>query len=119
MQTEAIITTLLAAAAFLKEPIQGVASQSLKDVYETAKSYLRKKFGAGTDAAKALELALDKPESEPRKAVLLEETTSAGLETDADLLRLVEELAALLPELAGVVRQSVRVGGRGNKVLVA
>ena len=38
MQTEATTTTLLTAAAFLKETIQDVASQSLKDAYETAKN---------------------------------------------------------------------------------
>ena len=36
MQTDTIITTILSAAAFLKEPIQAIASQSLRDVYEAA-----------------------------------------------------------------------------------
>jgi hypothetical protein len=68
MQTEAIIATLLAAAAILKQPVQDVAAQSIKDVYEAAKYYLRKKFGDGSDGAKFLDLALEKPESAMRKS---------------------------------------------------
>jgi hypothetical protein len=119
MNPEAIITTLLSAAAFLKKPIQDVTAQSLKDVYETARYYLRKKFGVSSDAAKVLDLATAKPESAMRKAVLVEETAAAGLGTDADLLRLAEELAALLPEPDDAAWQRVHVAGRGNKVLVA
>src|SRR5260221_11803078 len=100
MNPEAIITTLLSAAAFLKKPIQDVAAQSLKDVYETARYYLKKKFGEGSDGAKVLDLATEKPESAMRKAVLVEETTAAGLQTDADLVPLAEQLPARCPERA-------------------
>src|SRR5947209_3546532 len=119
MQTEAIIATLLAAAAFLKEPVKTVVLQSVKDVYETAKYYLRRKLGGGSEALKALDLATDKPESEARKAVLLEETAAVGLGADAELVRLVEQLAMLLPAAAGGVRQRVSVAGRNNSVHVA
>ncbi len=119
MNPEAIITTLLSAAAFLKKPLQDVTAQSLKDIYETARYYLRKKFGEGSDAAKVLDLATAKPESAMRKAVLVEETAAAGLGTDGDLLRLAEELAALLPRSDDDAWQRVHVAGRGNKVLVA
>lgn len=119
MNTEAIIATLLAAAAFLKRPVQDVATQSIKDIYDAAKYYLRKKFGEGSDGAKVLDLALKKPESAMRKAVLAEEAASAGIASDPDLVRLIERLAALLPEAADPVWQHVHVAGRGNKVLVA
>jgi len=119
MQLDTIITTLLSAAAFLKKPIQEVASQSIKDVYEAVRTYLRKKFGEGSDAAKVLDLAVEKPESAMRKAMLAEETASAGLEADADLIRLIEQLAELLPQPASTAWQHVHVAGRGNKVLVA
>ncbi|HTB79567.1 MAG TPA: hypothetical protein VK717_01640 [Opitutaceae bacterium] len=119
MQTEAIINTLLSAARFLKKPIQDVATQSLKDAYQTTRGYLQKKFGAGSEATAALDLATDKPESEARKAVLIEETASAELEADAELDCLIKRLAALLPVRAGAVRQNVHIGGRGNHVLVA
>lgn len=119
MQTDAIITTLLTAAAFLKKPVQDVAAQSIKDVYDAAKYYLRKKFGDGSDGAKMLDLALEKPESAMRKAALAEEVASAGLGSDADLIRLIEQLAALLPASADPVWQQVHVAGHRNEVLVA
>lgn len=119
MQTEAIITILLSAAAFLKEPVRALASQSLKDVYATVKYYLRRKFGEGSNAAKALDFAIDKPASEARKAVLVEESASAGLEADGDLIGLMEKLAALLPDRDGLSRQNVCVVGQSNRVQVA
>lgn len=119
MNPEAIITTLLAAAAFLKKPVQDIAIQSIKDVYEAARYYLRKKFGENSDGTKMLDLALEKPESSMRKAALAEEVASAGLESDADLIRLIEQLAALLPASADPVWQRVHVAGHRNEVLVA
>lgn len=119
MQTEEIITTLLAAAAFLKKPVQDVAAQSIKDVYEAAKYYVRKKFGDGSDGAKVLDLAVEKPESSMRKAVLAEEAASVGIESDPDLVRLIEQLTELLPKPESPAWQHVHVAGRANKVLVA
>jgi hypothetical protein len=119
MQTEPIISTLLAAAAFLKHAAQDVASQSIRDGYDAVKSYLKKKFGANPDAARALEMATSKPESLIRNALLAEECDALNLGRDAELARLVENLAALLPSFAGPVRQSVRVTSDGNTVQVA
>lgn len=117
MQREEFIHTLLSAAAFLKTPLEALASQSLKDAYSGAKAYLAGKLGLGSSASQALDLALEKPESETRKSLLVEE--SAGLEMDPELTRLGEALAALLPANGNEVRQSVRVAGRGNHVQVA
>jgi hypothetical protein len=119
MQTEPIISTLLATAAFLKHVVQDAASQSIRDAYAAAKSYLQKKFGANPDAARALEMATAKPESLIRKALLAEECNALDLGCDTELARLIENLAALLPSSAGPVRQSVRVTGDGNTVQVA
>ena len=119
MQTESIFSTLLAAAAFLKHAVQDVASQAVRDAYETAKAHLRKKFGANPDATRALELATAKPESLLRKALLAEESAPMNLANDSELARLIERLAALLPPTGDVVRQNVRVMGDGNRVQVA
>lgn len=119
MQLETIISTLLSAAAFLKKPVQDAASQSIKDLFEAARYYLRKKFGVNADATKVLDLAIEKPESAMRKAVLAEESALAGLEDDPEIVRLVEQLTALLPEPVGVAPQHVHVVGRRNKVQVA
>src|SRR5882762_5453522 len=104
MTTESILSTLLAAAAFLKHALEDVAGQSIKDAYAAAKTYLLKKFSANAEATRALEMATDKPESLLRKAVLAEETADSGLERDAELVRLIERLAAVLPASAELVR---------------
>jgi hypothetical protein len=108
MPTESIISTLLAGAAFLKHAVHDVARQSISDGYDAAKSYLKKKFAANSDAARALEMATTKPESLIRKAMLTEECDALGLERDTELARLIENLAALLPaSVAAPVRQNV------------
>jgi hypothetical protein len=107
MQTESIFSTLLAAAAFLKHAVQDVANQAVRDAYEAAKTYLRKKFSLNPGATHALELATAKPES------------SSGLDHDPELGRLVENLAALLPPSAERMSQTVQVTGHRNVVQVA
>ena len=119
MQTESILSTLLAAAAFLKHAVQDVASQSVRDAYEAAKAYLRKKFSSNPGATHALELATEKPESLIRKALLAEESASSDLDHDPELGRLVVNLAALLPPSAEKVSQTVQVTGHRNVVQVA
>lgn len=120
MPIETIITTLLAAAAFLKNPIQDVACQSLKDAYDTVRCYLRRKLGEQSDAAKALEQAMEKPESEARKAVFVEEAKLAGLEADVELTRVTEQMLAQLETLSPkAVRQHAHVSGHGNNVQMA
>src|SRR4051812_38217802 len=103
MQTESMFSTLLAAASFLKHAAQGVASQAVRDGYETVKGYLRKKFAANPDATRALELATEKPESLIRKALLVEESAAGTLDRDPELARLTENLATLLPPAAEAV----------------
>ena len=119
MQTESIFSTLLAAAAFLKHAVQDVASQSVRDAYEATKTYLWKKFSPNPDATRAFELATEKPESLARKALLVEESASSGLDCDPELARLIENLEALLPASTRVVSQNVRVTGQRNIVQVA
>lgn len=119
MKTGSILATLLAAAALLKKPVQDVASKSLKDAYDSAKAYLLKKFGEGSEAARALEMATAKPGCAIRKMLLIEESASADLGSDLELSRLVERLAALLPPVDHLGGQNVRVTGRGNQVQVA
>lgn len=118
MNTEAIIATLLSAAAFLKKPIQDATAQTVKEIFDTARYYMRKKFGAGSDGAKVLDLAIEKPESVMRKGMLVEESAAAGLNSDSELMRLVEDLARLMPP-ADEGRQNVNVNGNGNRVQVA
>lgn len=119
MQLETIIGALLAAAAFLKRPVQDAAAHSIKELFDAVRARLRTKFGEHSDGAKFLDLAIQKPESAMRKAVLAEESITAGVAEDKELSRLARKLAALLPDDAGVVPQQVSVVGRSNKVQVA
>lgn len=118
MNTEAIIATLLSAAAFLKKPVQDATAQTVKEIFDTARYYMRKKFGEGSDGVKALDLATEKPESVMRKGMLVEETAAAGLNSDSELVRLIDELARFMPP-ADECRQTVQVNGDGNRVQVA
>lgn len=114
-----MLSTLLHAASYLKKPVQDVATESIKDAYAALKSHLRKKFGEQSEAAKALESATEKPESAGRKAVLGEETAAMDLEHDSDLVRLCEQLIAVLPQAPVTVHQTANVRGRGHKVQMA
>lgn len=119
MNTETIVTALLAAAACLKEPATTVASQAMRDLYEATKYYLRRKFQSLPDAAKALEFAVEKPTSVPRKAALLEEAEGAALDQDEELVGLVRRLREALPAMPDVSRVAVSVEGTRNQVNVA
>ncbi len=119
MQPEAIISTLLQAARLLKKPLVGIAGEAIRDAYEAAKSYLRDKFGPGTDGAKTLELATAKPESALRKALLVEEAATAGVAGDVALQQLINVLAATLPARQPTAEQEVHVTGTLNRVNVA
>jgi hypothetical protein len=116
MQTESIITTLLAAAAWLKDPVRAVASQSLRDVYDALKYYLKRKLAGNDAAGTALNSALEKPTSPGRKAVLVEETEPFALHTDRELVDLIERIGALLPSTSGTGSQNWQVEGNGNHV---
>lgn len=118
MQTETIITTLLSAAALLKEPLQTLATHSLKDLYDAAVYYLRKKFGPESEAALVLDLATEKPESITRRAALIEEAVAADIGSDAELIGLTKRIIALLP-ISEAFAQALRVTGDGNQVQVA
>jgi hypothetical protein len=119
MQTETILATLLAAAAFLKRPLGKVAIQAIRDGYDALKAHLRRKLATQPDFMDALDLATDKPESLVRRAMLTEECAACGLEHDAELHALSARLAALLPATATRLVQNVQVRGSSNRVQVA
>lgn len=118
MSTETLLTTFLTAAAWLKEPARALTAQALRDLYDTTRYYLRRKFAPHPDAAKALELATEKPTSAARKSLLIEEADPADLPADEELQGLVRRLAALLPA-PDFATQRVHVEGSGNEVKVA
>jgi hypothetical protein len=119
MNIDTVLATLLKAASFLKKPIQDVAAQSVKDVYEAVKVRIKRKLNGKPDSLDALAKASAKPESVPRRDVLREEIHDLPLDDDLELQHLLQHLAKLLPPADPVVRQNVRVGGRGHRVQVA
>src|SRR5471032_3100013 len=119
MQTETILATLLTAAAFLKKPVQDMVTDSIRAAYDATKAHLRKRFGESSEAANALDMATAKPESLIRKALLVEESASSGLSTDAILHGLIERLSSLIPASVQVVGPCVPVSGCRNVVQVA
>jgi hypothetical protein len=119
MQLDTIIQTLLSAAAFLKKPVQHAAADSIKPLFEATCDYLRRKLGPDSDGAKMLGLALEKPASAMRKAVVVEEAHAAGLSVDEELRSLAEQLSALLPPDAESSGHRVQVSGQSNRVMVA
>src|SRR5437763_1833758 len=114
MQTETIVSTLLAAAAWLKEPAHTLASEGLRDLYDALKYYLKKKFAGSPPASLALESAIEKPASVGRKAVLLEEAEPFAIDSDLEVQRLVERMVELLPVSTAAVSQNWKVEGTGN-----
>ncbi len=119
MQTETIVSTLLAAAAWLKEPAHAIASQGLRDLYAAAKYFLKRKFAGNSPASTALELATEKPTSPGRKTVLVEESEPFDLHADAELRQLIDRMTDLLPSSPEDRPQNVTVEGTGNDVKVA
>lgn len=118
MQTETILATLLAAAAFLKRPLGDVTVQAIRDGYEALKAHLRRKLATKPDAVDALELATEKPESLIRQALLAEECAPCRLEHDEELRALSSRLAGLLPAVGSPV-QNVHISGSDNRIQVA
>lgn len=118
MPTDTIVTALLSAAAFLKEPIRAIASQSLRDVYDAAKFYLKKKFGPDSRHAHLLELATAAPTLSASRAMLTEAAQAGALDQDPDVVRLAESLIAMLGGLGATPIQNVSIGGDANHVNV-
>lgn len=118
MDTNTIVTALLSAAAFLKEPIRAVASQSLRDVYDAAKCYLKRKFGPESRNSHFLELATAEPSAPLSRAMLLHVAKSAALDQDPDVTRLAEALLSMLGALDPQPVQNVTIGGNAENVQV-
>lgn len=116
MQLEAIFTVMLAAAGRLQKPLEDVAGMAIRDSYTALKDYLHKKLLGHPEAVDALESATERPESAARKAVLIEESAVADLETDSKLARLVNKLAKAMPASDPKITQKANVSGNHNRI---
>jgi hypothetical protein len=103
---EPIITALVAAAA---AGVTKVGEKAIVEAYTGLKDLLRRKFGAQSEVAKAVEAVEAKPDSAGRKATLSEELTAAKADQDAELVeaarKLLEQIQAQ-PGGAQVIQQA-------------
>lgn len=89
------ITTAIVAA------LAGLSKDAIKDSYEVLKSALKQKFGSQSDLVDAVDKLEKKPDSEGRKATLLEEVETAKANDDSDLLRLAQDILDKIKEQPG------------------
>jgi len=119
MDISTLVGALSAAAAFLKEPIQGVTEKAVTDVYEKLKNHLRER-NRSDDLSDALLKVEQKLSSKARQELLVEELETSDVEDDAVVADLVNKIRELLhqelrPNQTVVVQQR----GRGNHANVA
>lgn len=119
MDISTLVSALCAAAAFLKEPIQGVTEKAVTDVYEKLKSYLLEKHRSD-DLSDALLKIEQKPSSQARRELLGEELEDTNVEDDPIVTGLVNEIELLLQkERLPIQTVVVQQRGRGNRANVA
>jgi hypothetical protein len=116
-----IISIVLAGARLFKKPAEEIVSAAGKDAYQKVKEYLGRKLASSPDAKSAFEQAEQKPDSEGRKAVLLEEVEPLRLEEDEELVPLIKQLRKALGSSTSLTQQNVNVtqSGKHNSLLIA
>lgn len=93
--------------------VAGVANLSkdvIKDAYNALKTALKKKFGEKSDLVNAVDGLEKKPDSEGRKATLVEEVEIAKVNDDTDILQLAQGLLAQIKEQPGgqqIINQTI------------
>jgi hypothetical protein len=117
----AVVAVTVATAKFLKKPVQDVAGKVIQDGYDHLKKLIGEKAGASPEVGDALTKLDQKPESQARTDLLIEELVGKGIEKDGEILAAVEALLKALP--AGSTSQTSQVSitqrGRNNRALVA
>ena len=80
------ITTAIIAA------LAGLSKDVIQDSYNALKAALKKKFGAESDVAEAVEKLEKKPDSDGRKAMLQEEIELVKANDDPEIVQLAQAL---------------------------
>ncbi|MGJ6962043.1 hypothetical protein ACSDR0_09025 [Streptosporangium sp. G11] len=87
-----------AVAAGLSSGVRNAGENLLSDSYQALKGLLKRKFGAESKVARAVDELEERPDSAPRKDVLAEEVEASGAGADAEVVaaarRLLDHLRA-------------------------
>jgi hypothetical protein len=88
-----VTTAVLAAiAAGAGTGTKDIAARVIVDGYTALKALIKRKFGDGSDAVKALDGLESKPESEGRKQIVSEELAAVKAAADPDLVKAAQAL---------------------------
>jgi hypothetical protein len=79
-------TIVAALAAGVTSGVTEVGKNAVTDAYNALKAAIKRRFGAESEIAKAVDGAEANPESKGRQAVLEEEIKKAGADKDAEVL---------------------------------
>jgi len=82
----------IAIVAALASGMTKVGEKAIMDSYESLKNLIKRKFGAQSSVAKAVDELEAKPDSAGRKETLKEEMTAVKAEQDAELLKAAQLL---------------------------
>jgi len=69
-----------------------VGESALVYAYQGLKAALKRRFGDGSEVVEAVDKLEQKPDSEARKAVLLEEAEAAGVDEDPRIRKAAQQL---------------------------
>lgn len=120
MDTATILSTMAAAATFLKKPIEDVTGKAISDSYEALKSLVKAKSDGSEEVSDAIAKLENKPDSKARFDLLSEEITDYKIHKDPAIIHAVAKLLEVLPKSAGSsFNVSIQQNGRGNRAQVA
>lgn len=111
------------AQAIVSGIVGNFASDALKAAYKRLKDAIASKFGKDSDLVEAVNKLEAKPDSEGRKATLIEEVAASKANDDAQLVQLAQHVIDLVKQQPGgqqVITQTVSnvknnvMSGSGN-----
>ena len=94
------------------EGLSEAAKSTIVDTYDGLQGLLKRKFGGDSEVVKAAEGVQNRPDSEARKNVLLEELTRVGADKDSELVTAAQTLLDLI-ERQPAGQQAVQQYARG------
>jgi len=110
MLIDAIVSALSAGAA---SAATDASKKAVADAYDGLKSLIRRRFGAGSEAAAAIDKLEAKPDSEGRRQTLAEELSTVQAGSDRELLSAAQALLDLVRALPPGGQNIQNAAGQG------